>query len=293
VNSTRPTTASSNPIGPIVVKVGGAMLDDPACADPLIEALRRHHSGPGIVLVHGGGKAVDRQLSRLGMTSERRDGIRVTPPEQMEQIAGVLAGVMNTALVGRLSARGVPAVGLTLSDGHTCIVELSKRYDFDPGRVGDIVGGDPNLIRHLLGGGFMPVLSSIGIDAQGSPLNINADDAAVAVARIVGASALLLLTDVPGVRGPDGAIVDTLDTARAGAWIADGTISGGMTVKVRSALAAVEAAGGEVGCVIIASWSDADAIRAILEGGHAGTRFVATRASAATAAEGVGYARHA
>lgn len=274
---TTPSGSSAAPArrGPIVIKVGGAMLDEPSGSDALIDVLREPRDAPGVVLVHGGGKAVDRQLARLGMTTERREGIRITPPEQMEQIAGVLAGSMNTALVGALSARGIPAVGLTLSDGFTCRVQLSRRYAFDAGRVGEIVDGDPRLIRHLLAGGFMPVLSSIGTDPAGEALNVNADDAAAAVARILGASSLLLLTDVPGVLGPDGRLVESLDGEQADAWIADGTISAGMIVKVRGAFAAVDAAAGEVGSVVIASWNDSQALRRLLDGRPAGTRFAA------------------
>ncbi len=262
---------------PIVVKVGGAMLDQPDGADALISALgeRRGDDAAGAIIVHGGGKAVDRQLARLGLPTERREGIRITPPEQMEQIAGVLAGSMNTALVGRLLARGLRPVGLTLSDGGVCRVQRATRYPFDAGRVGEVVGGDPALLRHLVDGGFLPVMSSIGIDAAGESLNVNADDAAAAVARLVGASALLLLTDVPGVLGPDGRVVESLDAAQADAWIADGTISGGMIVKVRGALVAAEGAGGSVGAVVVASWNDRVAIRRILDGLPAGTRISA------------------
>lgn len=271
---------TSNRIAPIVIKVGGALLDDPQAVPALIDAVVAAHQralaqAPGVVIVHGGGKAVDRQLERIGVQSERRDGIRITPPDQMDQIAGVLAGVMNTALVGHFTARGVPAVGLGLSDGLCCRVEVARDYTFDPGRVGDVVGGDGRLLTHLIAGGFLPVMCSIGLDSQGGLLNVNADDAAAAVAGLLGASTLLLLTDVPGVRGPDGAIVASIDRAQADAWIADGTISGGMIVKVRGALDAAESAGASVGRVVIASWSDPAALRAILGGADAGTRVVA------------------
>jgi len=262
--------------GPIVIKVGGAMLDEPHAADAMLDAVvaahRRHGAGPGVIIVHGGGKAVDRQLDRVGLPTERREGIRITPPEQMDQIAGVLAGVINTSLVGHFTSRGVPAVGLGLSDGLCCRVELDRSFAFDPGRVGEIVGGDGRLLSHLLAGGFLPVMSSIGLDATGGLLNVNADDAAAAVAALVGASALLLLTDVPGVRGPAGTILESIDRATAEAWIADGTISGGMIVKVRGALEAAEHAGASVGRVVIASWTDANVLDRLLAGGTGGTR---------------------
>ncbi|MBX3355598.1 MAG: acetylglutamate kinase [Phycisphaeraceae bacterium] len=282
-----------------VIKVGGALLDDPlatrAMLDAVVEAARHGSrsaaaearprvkareamdSANGIIIVHGGGRAVDRQLERMGLGTERRDGIRITPPEQMDQIAGVLAGVINTALVGHFTSRGVPAVGLGLTDGLCCRVEVARRYAFDPGRVGEITGGDGLLLQHLLQGGFLPVMSSIGLDPDGGLLNVNADDAAAAVAALVGASTLLLLTDVPGVRGLDGEIVPSIDRAQAESWIGEGVISGGMTVKVRGALDAAEHAGSAVGRVLIASWNDPATLREILTGGHAGTRVIASR----------------
>lgn len=278
----------SNP-RPIVIKVGGSLLDDGSAVHGMLDLViaAASEGGPGVVIVHGGGKAVDRQLDRSGLTSERREGIRITPPDQMDQIAGVLAGVINTELVGHFIARGVSAVGLGLSDGLCCRVQMARRYAFDPGRVGEVVGGDPRLLHHLLAGGFLPVMCSIGLDAEGGLLNVNADDAAAAVARLLGASTLLLLTDVPGVRGPDGTIVPSIDRATAEAWIADGTISGGMIVKVRGALEAAENAGSGVGRVVIASWSAPAALRVILGGGEAGTRVVASAERAAPGATAV------
>ncbi|MFO0894080.1 MAG: acetylglutamate kinase [Phycisphaerales bacterium] len=257
--------------GPLVVKLGGALLDSPelfAATFDAIALLHQRHPG-GVVAVHGGGKAVDRQLERLGLASERREGIRITPPEHLEQIVGVLAGAMNTRLVGLLTARGVPAVGLTLSDGLLCRVEKCGRYDFDPGCVGEVVGGHPTLVRHLVGGGFMPVLSSIGIDPAGQPLNVNADDAAASVAGLLRASALLVLTDVPGVLGPDGGLIPELGPEEAESLIASGVVTGGMVVKVRGAVSAAVHAGTPV---VIASWSDPQAILSLARGAGAGTR---------------------
>ncbi|MFM1889330.1 MAG: hypothetical protein RLZZ565_87, partial [Planctomycetota bacterium] len=103
---------------PFVVKLGGALLDRPETAGSFFSALARLHRErrEGVVVVHGGGAAVDRHLSALGFETERREGIRITPPEQIEAIAGVLAGSMNKRLVGILRALGLPAVGLCLGD---------------------------------------------------------------------------------------------------------------------------------------------------------------------------------
>ena len=129
------------------------------------------------------------------------------------------------------------------------------------------MNGDPSVLTTLLAGGFMPVLNSIGLSSDGTPLNVNADDAASAIARIANASELLLLTDVAGVLDATGAVIAELDAVRIDALIADGTISGGMTAKVLAALETSLAAG----CPVrIASWKMQDR----LSSANAGTRIV-------------------
>ena len=258
---------------PLVVKLGGALLDDAAAFPGVFDALARMHQlhPGGLVVVHGGGKAVDRQLDRLGIATERREGIRITPPEAVEQVVAVLAGAMNTQLLGLLLSRGASAVGLTLSDGHLSRARKASRFAFDAGRVGELEGGDGALVKHLLAGGFLPVLSSIAVCESGGFLNVNADDAASRLAGILGASGLLLLTDVPGVKGADGRVIAALDGDEAERLIADGTVTGGMIAKVRGAVAAAEAAGVPV---VIASWSDPGSLEALAAGASVGTRVV-------------------
>jgi acetylglutamate kinase len=243
------------------------------------------HAG-GLVIVHGGGKAVDRQLDRLGLQTERREGIRITPPEVVEQVTAVLAGAMNTQLLGLLLSRGVSAVGLTLSDGHLSSAQKTTRFSFDPGRVGELTGGDGALVHHLLSGGFLPVLSSIAVCQAGGFLNVNADDAAAQLAGILRAQGLLLLTDVPGVKGADGRVIPELTADSAEALIADGTVTGGMIAKVRGAVDAAERAGVPV---VIASWADPAALEALASGAAVGTRVTPGTSHtqfAAAAAEG-------
>ncbi len=256
---------------PLVVKLGGALLDDATQFPQVFDALARMHQlhAGGLVIVHGGGKAVDRQLERVGLHTERREGIRITPPEAVEQVAAVLAGAMNTQLLGLLLSRGVSAVGLTLSDGHLSRAVKTQRFDFDPGRVGELVGGDGALIHHLLSGGFLPVLSSIAVCEAGGLLNVNADDAAAQLAGILKAQGLLLLTDVPGVKDADGQVIAELTSPAAEALINDGTITGGMIAKVRGALDAAERSNVPV---VIASWSNPAALEALASGTSVGTR---------------------
>jgi len=254
---------------PLVIKVGGALLDEPEKNLAVIDALVALHHGStvhgaarhgGVVLVHGGGLLVDRHLARLGVVTERVDGIRVTPPDVVEEIVGVLAGRVNTQLIGLLASAGAAPVGLSLSDGGLCRCRKSTRYTFDPGAVGEITGGDPALVRTLLGGGFMPVVSSIGLDDAGGFLNINADDAAAAIAGIVRARELVLLTDVPGVLDADGRVIASLDRDAIERHISDGIIKGGMIAKVRGALDAAERSGVPV---TIASWKNPASVNGV------------------------------
>ncbi|HMN97609.1 MAG TPA: acetylglutamate kinase [Phycisphaerales bacterium] len=256
--------------GPVVVKLGGLAVDDPTRCPALWPALRELHDAhpAGLVVVHGGAVAVDRMLDRLGLRSERRDGIRLTPEDQIDPITGVLAGSVNTALVGHLRRVGAPAVGLSLGSGGLCRVARSTRCGFDPGRVGEVIGGDGRLVETLLAQDFLPVLSSIGLDDDGRPLNVNADEAAAGIARIVEASALVLLTDVRGVRGADGGYLPTLDGAAIDRLVGAGTIAGGMIPKVRGALDAARLARVPA---IIASWSEPEDLLRLARGERAGT----------------------
>lgn len=255
---------------PVVVKLGGAAMEPSPASDALWAALADLHASEpgGVVLVHGGGVEIDRKLAQLGMTSQRREGIRITPPEQMDEIVGVLAGSMNKLAMGRLMRRGVPAVGLCLSDGQSALCRKTTKYGFDAGRVGQITGGDPSLIASLLRAGFMPVLCSIGLDEHGEPLNINADEAAGALAAILGARELILLTDVDGVLDEQGNALSRLTSAQIEEMIASGAITNGMIPKVRGALEAAAAAGAPA---VIASWKRPGELAGLVKGVGVGT----------------------
>lgn len=267
--------------GPLVVKIGGALLESAdahgEAFDGLValHAAHRAHGGGGIVLVHGGGAQVDRQLKLVGIETPRIEGIRVTTREAIDQVVGVLAGSAHVRLLGLLAARGARIVGLTLSDGGLCECRHTRKYAFDAGEVGEITGGDGMIVHTLLAAGFLPVVNSIGLSPAGEPLNVNADEAASAIARIVGAAGIVLLTDVAGVLDTERRLIPELDSARIDALVADGTISGGMIPKVRSALDAAA----QAGCpATIASWRDP----ASLAKGVGGTRILAPLAQPAT-----------
>lgn len=254
----------------LVVKLGGALLDDARALSATIAAVSSlHHRKPGsVIIAHGGGSTVDRHLARLGMKSEKRDGIRITPPDQMAEISAVLNGQVNATLVAQLLAQGCSAVGLSLADGFTTTASVATHYPFDPGCVGEITNGNARLLDTLLGAGFLPVLSSVAVDGDGHLLNVNADDAAAALAKLVRATGLVFLTDVPGVRDGSGAVIEELNRASAEQLILDGTIRAGMIPKVRSAIAAAEATGISV---IIASWNEPNLLDRIASGERVGS----------------------
>jgi acetylglutamate kinase len=256
-------------IRPIVIKIGGSTLEDIGKLGSLWSALVRVAAERPVVLVHGGGKAVDALLSKLGMTVERKQGLRVTPDDQMGLIAGVLAGTVNKQLVGAINAAGGAgggrAVGLALGDGS--MVEC-RQISADLGRVGNVSGGDAEVVKVLLGARFLPVVSCIGADALGGLLNVNADDAAAGIAKAVGAASLVLLTDVPGIKGGDGVLRPTLTASEIESMIAEGSITGGMIVKARSAVAAAKSTGSSV---VIMSGESPDALAKYLGGEQVGT----------------------
>lgn len=232
-----------------IVKIGGSTLEDIDTLAPLWRRIAsRAAEGEGLVLVHGGGKAVDALLARLGMPTARIEGLRVTPPEQMEVIAGVLAGTVNKRLVGAINAQGGRGVGLCLGDGATLRCEIMKSAPSgaraELGRVGEMRGtGDAALLRGLLSSSFTPIVSSIGLDAAGGLLNVNADGAASAIAKLLRADRLVLLTDVPGVRDGTGRVCPSLTPGVIQGMIDKGDITGGMIPKVRAALDAARASG--------------------------------------------------
>ncbi len=267
----------SSPTSPLVIKIGGAGVDDPFNAGPLWAALKEAHRilGGQLVLIHGGGRAVDQHLDRLGITTERREGIRITPVAVMPEIAAVLAGRVNKALVGAIQRTGLAAVGLSLGDGLGSINSAkSDEYSFDPGAVGKVTGGDGRVLKTLIGAGFLPVLSTIGLDASGQMLNINADDAAAGVARILNARGVVLLTDVAGVLDGQKKLIPQLDAAAIHELIERGVVSGGMIPKVKAALAAADAAQAPA---TIASWNDPQDLIRLARGEAVGTRVVPTR----------------
>jgi acetylglutamate kinase len=237
-----------------VYKVGG-----PALGEDLAPELAREIRGgtERTVLVHGGGRQIEEMLRTLGIESRFVDGRRVTTPAGMHVVEMILSGVVNKSLASALGEAGVPAVGVSGRDAHliraTPIREL--------GRVGTPAEVKPRLLEALWERGFIPVVSPVSNGPGGESLNVNADEAALAIARAVSADSLVYLSDVDGVRAA-GRTLETLSSSDAARWIADGTIDGGMALKVSVAL---DAAAAGIPEVLIAG-------KARLQGAFLGTR---------------------
>jgi acetylglutamate kinase len=218
-----------------VVKIGGAWLE----AGGSEAAFRTLAALEGdLVVVHGGGHEISRWLGRIGAPAEFVDGLRVTRGDSLQLTAMVLSGWVNKRVAGALDRAGRRAVGISGEDAG-----LLLAAPLDPkrlGEVGRVTAVDGSALHALLAAGFTPVVSPISRGPSGAPLNVNADEAAIPLALGIGADRLLLVSDVPGVLA-DGRLVERLDRTLADALARDGTLTGGMLVKVNQALAAADA----------------------------------------------------
>jgi acetylglutamate kinase len=221
----------------LVLKVGGNELDDPAFVTAFAAAVAALRPAP--VLVHGGGKEIGIVQKALGGEPRFVSGLRVTDAEALQAAEMVLCGSVSTRLVAALQAAGAEAQGLSGVDRGLIRVEKLQHPDGDLGRVGRPVAVRGALLLALLAEGAVPVVAPISLGPEG-PYNVNADEAAGAIAAAIDADEVLFVTNVPGVL-VEGAVAPLLSSADVEALIADGTISGGMIPKVRAALTALAA----------------------------------------------------
>ncbi len=249
---------------PLVIKIGGAILEQQSALVALLNVIKSLKDQT-IVLVHGGGCVVDEMLSKAGFTTIKKQGLRVTPKEQMPFISGALAGCVNKSIVAQANSLKLNAVGLSLTDGNMVSCQLSTK---NLGEVGEPKAQSSALLDNLLQAKFLPVIASIGSLANGELVNVNADDAAVAICQLLNAE-LLLLTDVDGVWDADGNCLASLNTEQADDLIKQGVIAGGMTAKVNAALSAANHLRRSIA---VASWKTPEKIALLLSGDNIGTR---------------------
>jgi len=225
----------------IVIKYGGnAMLDEELQSSFAVDVVLLKSVGLRPVLVHGGGPQIEATLKRLGKKSKFVDGLRVTDDETMEVVEMVLGGKVNRTIVSTIQKGGGRAVGLTGSDGDMIRVTRRRVDDRDLGRVGRVESVNPAPIRAVIDAGFIPVIAPIGVDLEGITHNVNADEAAGAIAAALAAEKLILLTDVEGVRDARGELIPQVSIEEVRKHIEEGTIHGGMIPKVECCIEALE-----------------------------------------------------
>ena len=225
----------------VVNKVGGAAMERAPLARSFAEDVSLlQHAGIEPVIVHGGGPQLTRVSERLGLQTSFVDGVRITDRETLDVATMVLAGKVNTEVVGLLVAGDVPAVGLSGVDGRLAVVR--RQVEPDLGFVGEIVGVNTEVLRTLMSTGFVPVVASIAADAEGHPYNVNADVMASELAIGLDAHKLVYVNDVPGVIGPGGDLLSELGEHDVLDLLArDDVVDGGMIPKLESAVRALKA----------------------------------------------------
>jgi len=227
----------------VVVKYGGNALSGATQDDPLVafaeDMVLLRAVGIRPVIVHGGGPQINAMLDRLGVKSEFRDGRRVTDEATMQVVRMVLTGEVNPSIVSAINSCGGRAVGLSgADDAMVSVVQRNSELGF----VGDVVGVRTAVLEQLLDDGCIPVVATIGVDAAGQHFNINADSVAAALGGALGASKLLYLTDIDGLRRDvkdPASLISALTSSELQGLLNDGTITGGMIPKAESCLEAV------------------------------------------------------
>lgn len=227
----------------VVIKYGGsAMLDEELKRNVIKDAVLLKLVGFKPIIVHGGGKEISRWVGKVGMEPKFINGLRVTDKDTMEIAEMVLAKV-NKELVTLVQSLGVKAVGISGKDGGllSCKKKISDGEDI--GFVGEITKVDPQILYDLLENDFLPIIFPVGYDEEFQTYNINADDAACAIAKAVHAEKLAFLSDIEGVykdKDDPSSLISELHVHEAEAMIGEGYVGGGMIPKLQNCIHAIE-----------------------------------------------------
>lgn len=219
----------------MVVKYGGAaMKDETLRAGVVRDIVLMAYVGIRPVVVHGGGPEINTWLTKLNIEPQFKDGLRVTDAMTMDVVEMVLVGRVNKALVSLINQAGGSAVGLCGKDGN--LITARSQGDSDVGFVGDVTNIEPGIVKSLVEGGYIPVISSVASDETGQAYNINADTVAGELAAALNAERLILLTDTRGIlrdyKDPK-TLIPKLDITLARQLIDEGVVAGGMIPKVK------------------------------------------------------------
>lgn len=221
----------------ILIKLGGAVLQDSSLVSAICEDLNHIRSvGVRIVLVHGGGPAINQELKARGIQWEFIEGQRVTTPEMMDVIEMVLCGLVNRRIVRSLNGAGVKAIGMSGADASTL---LCQQASAKLGQVGKINSVDTSVIDSMLNADMVPVIAPVGVGLEGEAFNINADWAASRIAQALGIKKVLFLTDQDGILNLRGTLIQELDAAELEALIETDVVHGGMLAKAQTVVHAL------------------------------------------------------
>ena len=227
----------------IVVKYGGSAMVDESLKERVIQDVTLLKlCGFKPIIVHGGGKEISKWVGKVGMEPKFINGLRVTDEETME-VAEMVLGRVNKSLVQLVESLGVRAIGISGKDGALLKVEKKYSQGQDIGYVGEIKEVNAQILYDLLEKDFLPIVCPVGLDDDYNTYNINADDAACAIARAMKAEKLAFLTDIEGVyKDPDdpSTLISELEVAEAKKLMADGYIGGGMLPKLQNCIDAIE-----------------------------------------------------
>ena len=227
----------------IVVKYGGsAMVDEELKKNVIQDVTLLKLVGFKPIIVHGGGKEISKWVGKVGMEPEFVNGLRKTDAATME-IAEMVLGKVNKSLVQMVESLGVNAIGISGKDGGLLKVDKKLSNGQDIGFVGDVKEVNPKILYDLLEKDFLPIVCPVGMDDEFNTYNINADDAACAIARAVKAEKLAFLTDIEGVyKDPEDkdTLISELPVSDARKLIEDGYIGGGMLPKINNCIDAIE-----------------------------------------------------
>ena len=227
----------------VVVKYGGsAMLDDELKKNVIKDVVLLKLVGFKPIIVHGGGKEISRWVGKVGMEPKFINGLRVTDKDTMEIAEMVLAKV-NKELVAMVESLGVNAVGISGKDGGLLKCRKKQTEGGDIGFVGEVTKVEPKILEDLLEKDFLPIIAPIGLDDDYNTYNINADDAACAIAEAVHAEKLAFLSDIEGVykdKDDPSSLISELHVDEAQKLIDDGYVGGGMIPKLKNCIDAIE-----------------------------------------------------
>ncbi len=227
----------------VVVKYGGSAMVDPKLQRSVIQDVALLKLvGMHPIIVHGGGKEINKWLGYMGKESEFVDGLRVTDKETME-VAEMVLNKVNKFLVQEMEKQGVRAAGVSGKDGVMLLCKKKMPNGKEIGYVGDVVSVNTEIIDTLIENDFVPIIAPVGLNEHYHAININADEAASAVAKAMHAEKLAYMTDIEGVcKDPDdpSTLISVLSLDEAKQLIKDGTIGGGMIPKIKNCVEAVE-----------------------------------------------------